>query len=274
MGTRTPPTLPRSAAAAIVLVTLGVGFARCQAILTAPAGSTLSMTANPEFIPAHGGVSVISVLVVEPTGTVVPDGTVVQFFTTLGRIDEQGRTNDGVARVNLLATGLSGPAAVTAVSGGEAAPPPSSTTPGTTTPGSTTTTLRPQEGQGRNPPLGAAQGVGSVSVTVAIGSALPSRIVLTAEPARITAQRASLIRAIVLDANGNPVANVPVFFTLRVPTATERLAGGGRPVFTDTNGVAEDVLSTTAAATAPPRVVIVQAIASDGTTAEVAVAVN
>lgn len=273
MGTRTPPTFPRSAAAAVVLVTLGVGFARCQAILTSPAGSLLSMTANPEFIPAHGGVSVISVLVVEPTGTVVPDGTVVQFFTTLGRIDEQGRTNDGVARVNLLATGLSGPAAVTAVSGGEGPPSPSSTTPGPTTPGSTTTTLRPQE-QGRNPPLGAAQGVGSVSVTVAIGNGLPSRIVLTAEPTRITAQRASLIRAIVLDENGNPVASVPVFFMLRVPTATERLAGGGRPAFTDTSGVAEDVLSTTAAATAPPRVVIVQAIAPDGTTAEVGVAVN
>jgi hypothetical protein len=256
-----------------VLATLGVGFARCQAILTAPSGSTLSMTANPEFIPAHGGVSVISVLVIEPTGTVVPDGTVVQFFTTLGRIDEQGRTNDGVARVNLLATGLSGPAAVTAVSGGEAAPPASSTTtPGSTTPGTTTTTLGP--GQVRNPPLGAAQGVGSVSVTVAIGSALPSRIVLTADPVRITAQRASLIRAIVLDVNGNPVANVPVFFILPFPTATERLDLGGRPAFTDTNGVAEDVLRTTAAATAPPRVVIVGAIAPNGTTESVSVAVN
>ena len=34
------------------------------------------------------------------------------------------------------------------------------------------------------------------------------------------------IVAIVLDENGNPVANVPVFFTLRVPTTTERLDSG------------------------------------------------
>ena len=49
----------------------------------------------------------------------------MQFFTNLGDIDEQGKTNDGVARVNLRANGRSGVATVTAVSGGDAVPGPS-----------------------------------------------------------------------------------------------------------------------------------------------------
>ncbi len=88
-----------------------------QAPPTAPTGTTMQIFANPIFIPAHTGVSVISVLLTEPAGTLVPDGTVVQFFTTLGQIDEQGRTNDGVARVNLRADSRSGTATVTATSG-------------------------------------------------------------------------------------------------------------------------------------------------------------
>ena len=54
---------------------------------------------------------------VDGTGFPVPDGTVVQFFTTLGRIQEQGKTNDGVARVNLTSDSRSGTAEVTAFSG-------------------------------------------------------------------------------------------------------------------------------------------------------------
>src|SRR5262249_17769618 len=52
-----------------------------QAIMTAPVGSTLTLPANPPFIAANGGVSVISAFVLEPAGTPVADGTVVQFFT-------------------------------------------------------------------------------------------------------------------------------------------------------------------------------------------------
>ena len=249
-----------------------LAFSRCgQAILTAPAGSTLRMTANPPFIQAHGGVSVISVVVIEPPGTVVPDGTVVQFFTTLGRIDEQGRTNDGVARVNLQATGLSGTATVTAVSGG---PAPAPSTPTTT---SSTTTLRPRPPEASTPPrapLGAAEGEGQASVTVAIGTAVPTRIVVSADPANVTQQRPARIVAIVLDENGNPVANVPVFFTLRVPTTTERLDSGGDPVFTDTNGMAVDVLRTSAAPGTAPRSVTVDATTATGTTSGVVVGVN
>ena len=170
----------------LLLVTTVLGAVHCQAILTAPLGSVLRMEANPPFIEANGGVSVISVAVIEPTGTVVPDGTVVQFFTTLGQIDEQGKTNDGIARVNLRSTGLSGVASVTAVSGGEAPAASSttgSTTPGSTTPGTTTPTSSTRPGPFPTTPgvgiqFGFAEGEGSATMTVAIGSARPTRVVL------------------------------------------------------------------------------------------------
>jgi hypothetical protein len=176
-----------------------------QAILTAPAGSTLQLFANPTFIPAHGGVSVISAIVIEPAGTPVPDGTVVQFFTTLGRIDEQGETNDGVARVNLVADGRSGMADITAFSGSTTA---------------------------------------SLDDAVSVGSALPASIVVTADPSRITISSATWVTANVFDADGNPVVNVPVIFTIVADPSTEFMDSGGRPIHTDTNGRARDVMRT------------------------------
>jgi adhesin/invasin len=102
----------------LTLAALASGQLACyQAILTAPPSSTITLVANPTFIVANSGVSVISALVIEPAGTPVADGTVIQFFTTLGTIEEQGKTNDGVARVNLLAGSRSGTATITAASG-------------------------------------------------------------------------------------------------------------------------------------------------------------
>jgi len=220
-----------------------------QAILTAPPGSTLVLIANPEFIAAFGGVSVISALVYEPAGTPVPDGTVVQFFTNLGRIDEQGKTNDGVARVNLVSDSRSGTAKVQAFSGG-------ATTSGTTTAGGA-----------------------SASVDVIIGSALPARIQVTAFPTRVTSPRQSTIRAFVVDANGNPVLNVPVIFSVAQPSGfepTEFMGSRGTPVFTDNNGVAQDDLLVRYPEGDPSKTVTVTAVVSfDSTkTASVEVTIN
>jgi hypothetical protein len=189
-----------------------------QAILTAPTGATINLFANPDFIVAHGGVSVISALVIEKdTATPVADGTVVQFFSNLGRIDAQGKTNDGVARVNLVADSRSGTAKVTAVSG--------ATTPAT--------------------------------VDVTIGSKLPSVIIVTAFPQRLTDHRASLITANVFDASGNPVGNVPVIFT--VGGATEFMDSQGTPTFTDSNGQSKDMMRTRYDPAATPKDVTVTA---------------
>jgi hypothetical protein len=209
----------------LLLVLLALTQPTCnQAIMTAPAGSSLTLFANPDIISANGGVSVISALVVEPAGTVVPDGTVVQFFTTLGAIDEQGKTNDGVARVNLRATGRSGTANITAVSGGEAAPAPSpSPTPASSSGGS---------------------GEASDALTVTIGNLGAASVLVTANPSRITTSRSTHITATVFDLTGNPLPGVPVFFDVSAGGETNFMDSGSRPQFTDSNGQAFDVMRT------------------------------
>ena len=207
-----------------LLALLAVGQLTCnQAIMTAPSGSVISLFANPNIIPANGGVSVISALIIEPAGTVVADGTVVQFFTNLGSIDEQGKTNDGVARVNLRATGRSGLASVTAFSGGQAVPAPTpSASPGGGGSGSAT----------------------SEQVQVAIGNLAARSVLVRADPSRITVSRSTQITATVFDVAGNPLPGVPVFFDMAAGGDTNFLDSGGRPQFTDSNGQAFDVMRT------------------------------
>ena len=141
----------------------------------APFESTITLFANPPFIPANGGVSVISAVVTEAAGTPVPDGTVVQFFATIGKVDREGLTKDGVARVNFISDTRSGVAEVTAVSG-----PITTTLPG----------------------------------GISIGGVLPALVLVTADPSRITVSRSTHIFATVLDADGNPVPNIGVIFTV------------------------------------------------------------
>jgi hypothetical protein len=243
----------------LVVAALAAGQTTChQAILTAPPGSTITVFANPEFISAHGGVSVITAVVIEPSGTPVADGTVVQCFTNLGRIDEQGKTNDGVARMNLVSDSRSGQACVTCISGGPAA---------STSPTSTTTTTIVA-----SPIAAAALDQTACSVTVAIGSVLPAKVFVTASPQQLTDRRASLITATVVDLAGNPVANVPVIFT--VAGAFEFVDSQGSPTFTDNNGQAQDVMRTRYDPSATQRAVIVTATAANGVNGTVTVTIN
>jgi hypothetical protein len=230
----------------LVLLLLAVAHVTCnQSILTAPPGSTVSVFANPTFIAANGDVSVISALVIEPAGTVVPDGTVVQFFTTLGKIQNEGKTNDGVARVNLISDTRSGTATVTVVSGGAAPAPAPSASPTATSGGAI------------------AAGTASASVDVVIGSARPKTIILTANPPRITGSgsaRQSRIVANVFDDKGNAVVNVPVIFSITESgDVTETLASGSSPVYTDSSGQAADFLQTSYSPDLPPKTVAVNA---------------
>jgi hypothetical protein len=211
---------------AILLLLLSLPHLTCnQAIMTAPAGSTITLFANPTFISASGGVAVISALVIEPAGTPVVDGTVVQFFTSLGRIPEQGKTNDGVVRVNLVSDSRSGTAVVTAVSGGPAAPAPVPT--GSPSPGP-----------------GTGSGSSSANVNVIIGNTNAARVFVVANPSRITISNSTHVTATVVDEAGNPVANVPVIFEVTDDPSTEFMDSQGRPIFTDNNGQAEDVMRT------------------------------
>jgi len=204
-------------ASSALVALLALGQLTCnQAIMTAPPGSTITLFANPTFIAADGGVSVISALIIEPAGTPAPDGTVVQFFTSLGRIAEQGKTNDGVARVNLVGDGRSGTASISAFSGGPAVSGPDAT---------------PGDASG-----------GAVSVT--IGNVNAANIIVVAEPSRITTSRSTRVIATVLDSAGNPVSGAPVVFQVTTNPATEFMDAQGRPIFTDNNGRAEDVMRT------------------------------
>jgi hypothetical protein len=193
-----------------------VVLASCEeAPLTAPNGSEIFLQANPTFVISNGGISVVTAAVTEPAGTLVPDGTEVLFFTDLGRIDPVGKTVRGVARVNFVSDSRSGRATVTASSG---------QAPGGTSP----------------------------TVEIAVGSALPSRVQVAADPQRITTPRNTRLVATVFDENGNPVQNVPVAFSFQVldplvvPLVEETLDSGGALRYTNSNGQVTDVLRTQA----------------------------
>jgi hypothetical protein len=254
----------------LILLALILPHLTCaQALLTAVPGTSMTLFANPENIAANGDVSVISALLLEPAGTLVPDGTVVQFFTNLGKIEAQGKTNDGVARVNLVSDSRSGDAQVTAISGGTApAPTPtSSPSPTAAVPGAGIVAFA------------AAGGSNTATVTVKIGSGRPKTLLLTANPPRITGSgpaRQSRLVANVFDDNGNPVSNVPVIFTITANTSgeTETLKSGSAPIYTDTNGQAEDFLQTRYDPEAPAKSVTVTATTSNTTTNTVTVQIN
>ena len=222
----------------ILLVLLALGQLTCnQAIMTAPAGSSLTLYANPTVISSNGGISIISALVVEPAGTVVADGTVVQFFTDLGDIPEQGKTNDGVVRVNLRANGRSGEATITAFSGGDApVPAPSASATATTSTGSALVSAA----------AGTAARAATAPIKVTIGNLAAASVFVTADPPRITNSRSTQIRANVFDKSGNPLSGVPVFFDVTKNGDTNYMDSGGAPRFTDSNGQAFDVMRTRA----------------------------
>jgi len=235
-GARWVPACLSAAAVALAL-------ACHQGLFTAPPASSITLLANPSFIPAHGGTALITAYLTEPNGTPVSDGTVVQFITDLGRIDPQARTDDGVARAYLRADGRSGTATVVAVSGGPAAPGGSGGP-------------APSPGDGK----AMSTGTSSTSVQVRIGTILPARMIVTAVPSRLQEQRASRITANVFDGDGNPVANVPVIFAVLSDSAEESMDSQGTPTFTDNNGQAIDIMRTRRERDAPQAVVRVQAI--------------
>ena len=228
---------------------LALTMPACESVpLTAAPGTSMTLIANPEFVIANGGVSVVTAILVEPAGTFVPDGTEVFFFTNLGRVDASGKTRNGVARVNFVSDARSGRATVVAVSGGPAPAPAPSATPAGSILGSSNSASASSVG-GTAPAFGASEiaaADNSAQVQITVGSALPSRVVVTADPPHVSFGRPSTLRATVFDANGNPVQNVPVAFS--VTGATERVESGGAFLYTNSNGEVTDVLRSNAAA--------------------------
>jgi hypothetical protein len=176
------------------------------AYLTAPPDSTIVASANPVFVPAHGGVSDITAFVIEPAGTYVADGTVVRWTTDLGRIDAETRTRRGVTQARFVSDSRSGTAHIRAFSG---------------------TFMM-------NPPM-----------EITVGNVLVAAIHLRAVPNRIGANsRSTQVIATIIDFSGNPVSNVPVTFVVIDHLDTEFFSSAGAPIHTNNNGEAEDTLNT------------------------------
>lgn len=225
---------------------LAVALLSCEgAYLTAPPGSTMTIVANPAFIASHGGVSELMVIVTEPAGTDVPDGTVVLWTTNLGHVDRETRTVRGIARNRLVADSRSGTATVTAQSGADALPPTTTPSPIPTTTTTTTATTLTRTNQSAVRASAAGAGLQNfVETVVTIGNANVATVRLRAVPSRITVSNSTHVIATVLDQFGNPVANVPVFFEVVTNRDFEFFASAGAAVHTDNNGEAEDVLHT------------------------------
>ncbi len=176
-----------------------------QAILTAPVGTTMAIFVNPPFIAAQGDAAVVSVFLLEPAGTPVPDGTVVQFFTNLGTIQEQAKTNDGVARVNLVSDTRSGTAKVTAYSG---------------------------------PATGTVDVIiGATRPARVLFALLDPRIDLSA------GRNIGRFKVTVVDSSGNPVSRVPVRFSVVSDPDLDTILDGP-DVFTDNSGDATNRVQT------------------------------
>jgi hypothetical protein len=224
--------VPESLRTAGGVVLLMAVIACAGVLFTAPAGSSCTLIPNPPFVAADGGVSLITTIVTEPAGTPVSNGTVILFFTDIGSIDAQGKTKDGIARVNFVADSRSGTAHITALCGGPA---------GSGGTGSTTTTLT----TGTTLPVapGGSGGSGTGTATVTVGNVRVVTVKIRANPPRITTSNSTHVFAAVYDAGGNPVPNVPVYFTVTDNIATE-FFDATFPVYTNNNGEAENVLRT------------------------------
>jgi len=214
-----------------VAATLLVALAACAGVLfTAPPGSSCSMIANPPFVASDGGVSVITTLVIEPAGTTVSDGTVVLFFTDIGMIDRQGKTRDGIARVNFTSDSRSGVAHISAICGGAAPAVTPSTSPSASP----------------APVSGGGGGSGSASTTVSVGNVRVKAVVgIRADPPRITTSNSTHVFARAIDENGNGIPNAVMFFEIVTsPDPGTEFFDVTGPVFTNQSGEAEDVMRT------------------------------
>jgi adhesin/invasin len=142
--------------------------------LTAPSGSQVTLFSNTTIVPVNGTAE-ITATVIESGGTLVQNGTLVTFTTTIGTIDPaEARTRDGKVTVRLVAGNRSGRAVVRAFSGGTA----------------------------------------SGDLTLDVGGAAAGRIALSANPSNVPITGGtSTLTAIVFDVDGNPLPGAPVSFT-------------------------------------------------------------
>jgi adhesin/invasin len=203
--------------------------------LTAPTGSTLSISAGNSFVQL-GGTTEITAFVVESGGTAVQNGTTVHFSTNLGRVDPvDAQTKNGYATTTFIAGDVSGLADVVATSGG---------TGSTTTPPPSTGNGNGNGGTGTTTPAS----TNSNTVRITVGAAAADNLVLNASSTSVPVGGGTVtLTASVLDVNGNRLRNVPINFSTDAGTLSATVAT------TDANGDAAVQLSTNRDATVTAR---------------------
>jgi len=204
--------LLRSLLLASVCSAAALALACDSAIPTAPAGTILTISANPSQISTNGS-STITVVGRKPTGSPLNDGTEIFFSSDLGSVNPAvvAVDEDGVARTTLRGDGRVGTANVQARVGS----------------GST--------GEG---------GSGTATIDVLVGRNAGA-VSLQATPSSIpddNQNHSVQLLAVVRDSEGQPLANAPVNFQTQLGS----LASGGSFRTTNASGEARDTVTVTA----------------------------
>jgi len=168
--------------------------------LTAPSGSSITLTSATSVLAVNGTASIVAT-VVENAGTPPQAGTHVFFTTTLGTIQPSDATTDSSGRATATLTATSsGTAQITATSGGSS--------------------------------------TGSNPLRILVGTAAAQKVAVSATPATVPAAGGtSTISAIVFDVNGSVLVGVPVTFsttagTLSAGVATTDATGNAQSTLT------------------------------------------
>jgi adhesin/invasin len=153
-----------------------LGLVSCDKVpLTSPTGSSITISVDRTVLPLNGEATVTAV-VIESAGTLVHNGTMVTFQSTIGTMRPvEVATVNGIARSTLVAGNISGKGTVTAFSGAA----PAATTP-----------------------------------DVVIGAAAAKTIAISATPSSVSQSGGTVtVSALVLDESGNPLPGVNVNFS-------------------------------------------------------------
>jgi hypothetical protein len=206
-----------TAAAVLLAVAIPLGVTSCDKVpLLAPTGTVITLLAGSEIVALNSSVDIIATAIENGqassgtgtgttaatgrtgAGTPVQNGTVINFTTTIGRIEpSEARTHNGQVTVQLITSGQSGTATVTAYSGGA-----------------------------------------SNTVQVKVGSAAVDHVLVSASPQTLGPSGGnSTISARVEDASGSGVPGIPVTFTadagsLNPPSATTDSSGVATTILT------------------------------------------
>jgi adhesin/invasin len=198
----------------LLLVALTLPAACDKVPLLAPTGSVISLIPEANNVALNSQMAIVATVIENGVassgsgsassssksgaGTPVQNGTVITFTTTIGHIEpSEARTHNGQVTVQLITSGTSGAATITAYSGGA----------------STTTKIN----------------VGTAAIKTITLSSSPATLGSSGGSATVTAT--------VIDDSGSPVPNAPVTFatdngTLNPSTATSDASGDATTTLT------------------------------------------